>query len=211
MTPTDLHRLAALRPLLLASGSPRRLELLKNLGLSFTQTAPHVDETQLENEPPVEYALRVAGQKALTVAQMTETKPFPIVLGCDTIVILDGVVFGKPRDDDDATRMLTSLIGRRHTVSTAVAFAYRNRVLESAIASTDVYFNMVSEEQIRSYIKTKESCDKAGAYGIQGMGSFLVDRIEGKLDTVIGLPCALLEELAGKIIKFSRDILLNGK
>lgn len=206
MTPTDLHRLTALRPLLLASGSPRRLELLKNLGLSFTQTTPHVDESLLKNEPPDEYALRVASQKAITVAQMTEIKPSPIVLGCDTIVILDGVVLGKPSDDDDAAQMLTALVGRRHTVSTAVAFVYRNRLLESAIASTDVYFHKVSEEQIRSYIKTKESCDKAGAYGIQGMGSFLVDRIEGKLDTVIGLPCSLLEELAGKIIKLSRDI-----
>lgn len=211
MTLSNLRKLTRIIPLILASSSPRRSDLLESHQLAFTRAAPRIDETQKAGEPPAIYAIRLAEQKALSVSSEISENPSPVVLGCDTVVLLENRILGKPVDDTEAVRILTNLSGKKHMVSTAVALAYGDRILRSGIDSTQVWFNEVSAKQIDEYVATKEGRDKAGAYGIQGMGSFLVDRIEGELDTVIGLPCALLDRLAGEIVQNADELFVKEK
>lgn len=194
----NLKRLAELRPIVLGSGSPRRLQLLQEVGIPFRQLTPDIHESILPGERPYSFAKRLAEDKALAVAQ--KTAPADLVIGCDTIVVLNDVVLGKPTDEADAFNILSSLSGHQHVVCSAVAYAVTGRLLASDYELTKVTFNEVSGEQIRQYIATGEPMDKAGAYGIQGMGSFLVDSIEGNLDTVVGLPRVLMEWLAGEVL-----------
>ena len=198
MTHPNIRRLAAVRPLILASRSPRRVMLLRELGVAFDQHIPEIPEERHPSEPPFSYAERLARQKAQTVLE--QVAPNAVVIGCDTIVVLGSRVLEKPRDRAHALALLQSLCGKRHTVCSAVALLTRSGILESGYALTDVYFNHATDEQLLAYIDTGEPLDKAGAYGIQGMGGFLVDRIEGDLDTVIGLPRTLLDELAGRVL-----------
>lgn len=201
MTPDFLSQLADRYQLILGSGSPRRVKLLSEMGVKFSQIVSEVDETLRAGEPPLEYAVRLAEEKATWVADKVDGNQ--IVLACDTIVVLENEVLGKPTDKDDALRILSTLSGKQHVVSTALALANKEAVLSSGYESTRVYFNSVTEEQIREYIDSGEPMDKAGAYGIQGMGAFLVDRIEGNLDNVVGLPGTLLERLAARVLGHS--------
>ncbi|MBI5266403.1 MAG: septum formation protein Maf [candidate division Zixibacteria bacterium] len=182
--------------LVLASASPRRQKLLSEMGCSYSIETHDIAETQRPGERPFAFAQRLAEEKALSVKGGSHE----IALGFDTIVVLGDRVRGKPVDADDALRMLTMLAGHKHVVCTAVAFARGGQLLASDFDTTSVYFHPVSVEQLGNYVAGGEPMDKAGAYGIQGMGGFLVDRIEGNLDTVIGLPRGLLDRMAAGIL-----------
>jgi septum formation protein len=203
MTYPNLTALAQARPIVLGSGSPRRLQLLSETGISFTQIVPHVPEDRLPGELPHPYAERLAREKAQAVFNMTGGSN--VTIGCDTIVVLGTEVFEKPTDEEDAFRILSILSGRQHVVCSAAAFAFNQNAVISGFELTDVYFNAFDPDRIWEYIKSGEPMDKAGGYGIQGMGGFLVDRIVGNLDTVVGLPRTLLERLAGEVLHCLQD------
>lgn len=189
-----LKHLAQKRSMVLGSGSPRRIELLRDLGLSFRQATPDIDETFLPGENPFEHAIRLAEDKARTVARQASESE--VIIGGDTVVVLDEGILGKPESRDEAIRTLQTLSGREHVVGTALALASVDDHLLSGIEKTIVRFNKVPLEAIEQYVDSGEPMDKAGAYGIQGMGAFLVDSLEGNLDNVIGLPRSLLDRLA---------------
>jgi len=172
--------------LILASTSPRRRELLSRIGVSFTVVPSNTPEEVRAGETPQEYALRVAGEKALDVARK---HPGAWVLGADTIVAIDGEVLGKPRDDADGQRMLRRLSGRTHQVMTAfVLVDGGGQVRTQQIVISQVTFKPLSDLQIRQYLATGEPFDKAGAYAVQGRGASLVERVEGSYTNVVGLP-----------------------
>jgi len=190
--------LALSRPLVLGSRSPRRIQLLEELGISFRRAVSQVDETQHPGEDPYTCAVRLAGEKAADVA--AHSSHGELVIGGDTIVVLGGAILGKPTDRSHAIETLQTLSGKRHTVCTALALADHTRVLCSGEERTEVFFRPVTRVQIEAYVDGGEPMDKAGAYGIQGMGAFLVDRIEGNLDNVVGLPRTLLDSLARDVL-----------
>jgi len=140
----------------------------------------------------------MAEQKALNVSRQAGSDA--IVLGCDTVVVMKDQVLHKPQNEREAFETLMTLSGKEHVVCTALALVSGGSVLASGYELTQVFFNVASDRQIREYIATGEPMDKAGAYGIQGMGAFLVDRIEGRLDNVIGFPRTLLERLADEAL-----------
>ncbi len=202
--------------LVLASASPRRQELLRNAGISFTVQPANIDETPLAGERPRECAQRLAREKALAVCR---TRPRDRVLGADTIVVVDETILGKPVDDDDAVRMLSLLSGRVHRVITGLCLVgavagdqlpvvsqserterslpyeimrTESRELRTASETTLVTMSELSEDEIREYVATGEPMDKAGAYAIQGMASRWIPRIEGDYSNVVGLPVALV-------------------
>ncbi len=188
----------------LASQSPRRRELLKQIGVNFEvlllRTDPRrkvdVDETPHPGEPPDDYVLRICQAKAhagLATLRFRNLPPFP-VLAADTTVTLDGNILGKPADREEAVSMLRQLSGRQHRVLSAVAVAFEDRV-EVRLSDTAVTFAALSEERIRRYVLTSEPHDKAGAYGIQGHAACFVQRIEGSYSGVVGLPLAETVEL----------------
>lgn len=197
MKTNNLKILSNNRDIILGSGSPRRVSLLTEMGIKFSQIIPDVDEYTINNEEPYQYAIDLAELKGRWVAELIE--PDQIAISCDTIVVLGNEVLGKPKDKDDAYKILSLLSGQNHVVCTAVAFADINGILTSGYETTDIFFNQIAPDQINNYINSGEPLDKAGAYGIQGMGAFLVDRIRGNLDNVIGLPTRLLEELAREV------------
>jgi septum formation protein len=176
--------------------------LLDELGVSFRRAVSQVDETQRPGEDPYACAVRLACEKAADVAAQAD--PSELVIGGDTIVVLDGAILGKPTDRPHAIETLQKLAGKRHTVCTALALADHAGVLCSGEERTDVFFHPVTRAQIEAYVEGGEPMDKAGAYGIQGMGAFLVDRIAGNLDNVVGLPRTLLESLARDAIHLLR-------
>ena len=167
---------------------------MEETGLSFETQTPHIPETRLIGEAPFTYAQRLAQEKALAIAITLDSDSTAI--GCDTIVILGDDVLEKPADPADAETMLTRLSGNRHVVCSALALAEWDGWTIFGSDLTTVYFKPFTHDQIRDYIATGEPMDKAGSYGIQGMGAFLVDRIDGNLDTVVGLPRDLLNKLA---------------
>ncbi len=178
--------------LILASGSPRRRELLEMLGLPFRVIVPAVDETRKTSEVPDRYVVRVARDKALAVARQ---EPGAVVLAADTAVVLRAEeVFGKPRSPEEAVAMLQRLAGRTHQVMSAVAVAQGERV-EHAIDITDVTFRTLPQRMIEDYVATGEALDKAGAYAVQGRGAALVEGIRGDFFGVMGLPLRLALEL----------------
>ncbi|HHW45498.1 MAG TPA: septum formation inhibitor Maf [Clostridiales bacterium] len=172
--------------LVLASASPRRKEILKNLGYEFECLPVDIDET-IQNGVLPETAVSGLAQKKAAAA--LKLRPDCVVIGSDTVVVLDGKILGKPRDRDHAFQMLKSLSGRVHTVYTAVAIMSESKN-EVFCSNTDVEFYPLTDEEIKEYIDTKEPMDKAGAYGIQGKGMTLVKRISGDFYTVVGLPAA---------------------
>jgi nucleoside triphosphate pyrophosphatase len=180
-------------PLVLASASPRRRELLALLGLAFDVVPADVDEAWRNGEPPEVHAERLAREKARAVR-----RPGSVTVGADTIVVVDGAILGKPADAAEARTMLRRLAGRGHVVHTAIAVAYGDR-MASAVVSTSVWFRPLDDAAIASYVATGEPLDKAGAYGIQGYGAVLVDRIEGDYFTVMGLGLARLVDLLGEV------------
>jgi septum formation protein len=172
----------------LASSSPRRHQLLNLIGIEHDVNPADIDETLRPREAPRRHAERLAREKAATVAVRD---PDLITIGADTVVVINRKVLGKPADTSDAARMLGMLSGREHTVITAVAVA-RGRKLRSAIEEVRVKFRRLREDEIEAYIATGEPMDKAGAYGIQGFGATIVERIEGDYFAVMGLPLVRL-------------------
>jgi len=172
--------------IILASSSPRRSELLKTLGVDFTIVNPNAEESQIENETPEEFALRLATEKALSVS--VEMRSHCYVIGADTIVVESGCILGKPSQADEARAMLYRISGKEHTVFTAFAIVNKSEVLHNEIVATSVRVKTLAAPEIEGYIKTTEPMDKAGAYGIQGVGSFMIESINGSYTNVVGLP-----------------------
>ncbi len=170
--------------MILASASPRRRELLTQIGVHFSIQPADIDETPYANEHPADYVERMAREKALAVA-LAIGEDF--VLGADTTVVCDGEILAKPADAAEASAMLSSLSGRAHQVLTAVALAQAGQV-RSQVVSTRVRFRDLSADEIAAYVATGEPMDKAGAYGIQGLGAILVADIQGSYSNVVGLP-----------------------
>lgn len=180
-------------PIILASNSPRRKELLRQIGLDFTSAPADVDESMLSHELPESYAMRVALDKARVAAGRVGSG---IVVGADTIVVLDDAVFGKPVDAHDAERMLAALSGRMHQVITGLAvIEVQTGAVLTRASVTRVWFRRLASEEISAYVRSGEPLDKAGAYGIQERGALLVERIEGCYFNVVGLPLSLLGEI----------------
>ncbi len=179
--------------LILASASPRRRELLEQIGLSFQIQPVAIDETPHEGEAADLYVLRMAREKALA-CQGVQSAANALVLGADTSVVLNGSIMGKPQDRQEARAMLEGLSGRRHQVMTGVALAGGDAVRERVV-STAVAFRRLSEPEIEAYLATDEPWDKAGAYGIQGRGGIFVERIEGSYSAVVGLPLEATADL----------------
>jgi septum formation protein len=173
--------------------------LLTETGIPFTRMIPNLEETINPGEAPYQYAARLAEDKATLVGRRATDRQ--VVIGCDTIVVMNGRILGKPRDKSDAFDILTSLSGNMHVVCSALALFAKGNICASGYELTRVYFRSADPESIRAYIATGEPMDKAGAYGIQGKGAFLVDSISGSLDNVIGLPRQLLERLARKALQ----------
>lgn len=175
-------------PLILASQSPRRAQLFRMLGLRFDVIPGDVDESYRPGEDPVVHAERLAREKASAIAR---AQPDALVIGSDTVVVIDDVVLGKPDDAEDAVGMLMQLQGREHMVATGIAVASSAEV-RSAVERVTVRFRRFDEAVARAYVATGEPLDKAGAYGIQGYGATLVDRIDGDFFAVMGLPIVRL-------------------
>jgi len=169
--------------LILASTSPRRREILAALDVKFTVNDVEIDERRLDNETAEDMVLRLASEK---VAAAQVVRP-DRVIGADTAVVLGETILGKPRNRDEAVAMLLSLSGRRHRVFTGVALRGPNGV-QTALSSTDVYFRAISQDEAHAYWQSGEPCDKAGAYGIQGLGGAFVERLDGSYSGVVGLP-----------------------
>ncbi len=180
-------------PIILASHSPRRRELLRQIGVQFRSDPTDVDERARPGESPEAYAVRVSQDKAQVAARRAETG---IIIAADTIVVLDDQILGKPVDARDAERMLGLLSGKVHcvisglTVMDAVTWKTKTRT-----SITRVWFRSLSAHEVASYVASREPLDKAGAYGIQGKGALLVERIEGCYFNVVGLPLAVLGEM----------------
>jgi len=182
--------------LVLASASPRRQELLRNAGIPFTVCPTHIPELPQPGENPRDCAERLAREKALAAFHLHPGQP---VLGADTIVVVDGQILGKPRDQADAMRMLRLLSGRTHQVTTGVCLMLRteNQKLGTGFEDTRsettlVTMSTLTDDDIRSYIASGEPMDKAGAYAIQGIASRWIPRVDGDYFNVVGLPVALV-------------------
>jgi len=172
-------------PLILASSSPRRAELLQAAGISFRVQAANVDEAVQTGERSIDYVIRLAREKASVVAELCQESA--VVLGADTIVVIENELIGKPADEDDARRMLRMLSGKWHEVLTGVALITPREARTDA-ATTRVKFAPLSDDEIEWYVASGEPSDKAGAYAIQGLASRFVERIEGSYSNVVGLP-----------------------
>ncbi len=178
----------------LASGSPRRRELLSQVGIRHRVQPADIDETVLPGETPEGHVERLALAKADAVAALENTPADAIVLAADTIVVVDDDILGKPDDADQARAMLRRLAGRTHTVHTAVAMVRGSRKA-SRVDSVSVTFRELTDREIADYVSTGEPLDKAGAYGIQGHGAALVRRIDGDFFAVVGLSLATVVEM----------------
>ncbi len=202
-------------PLVLASASPRRQHFLRELGVEFRVLCPqNIEPLPLDAEDPATYAMRAARAKSLAAAKMVADEnnvAQSLVIAADTVVDVDGVIFGKPRDTAHALAMLRQMSGRRHRVVSAVSLVLADGSEQNFYDSTDVFFHPWPESVLLAYALHEEGQDKAGAYAIQGHGSFLVSRIEGSWSTVVGLPvsqcvdvlfsCGALETLSGNCFK----------
>jgi septum formation protein len=182
-------------PVVLASASPRRRQLLEMLRIPFEVEPSGIDEVVQPGEAPGDYVLRVAREKAEAVGAR---RPGALVLAADTEVVLDGEVFGKPADAAAAVGMLLRLQGRTHQVLTGVTVAHAGR-LEQALDVTAVTFRPADEATLSDYVATGEPLDKAGAYAVQGLGGALIVRIEGDVFGVMGLPLRLVLDLLAKL------------
>lgn len=189
--------MSASMPLVLASASPRRAELLTLAGFAFTIEPADVDESVLAGERPADYVLRVARAKAHAVAAKPRTSQ-AAVLAADTTVVVKGAILAKPENREDAVRMLQSLAGVVHEVLTGVVVVAGDREL-AEVVMTRVRFVPLSPEEIAWYVETGEPEGKAGAYGIQGRAARFVDRIEGSWSNVVGLPVATVDQMLKKL------------
>ena len=182
-------------PLILASASPRRRQLLEMLGIEHRVVPPDVDETRRDGEDPAGYVLRLAEEKARVVAAR---EPGGLVLAADTTVVLGPELFGKPATPAEAADMLRRLAGRTHQVYTGVALTAGDRI-ESALDVSDVTFRALDAAAIAGYVATGEPMDKAGAYAIQGKGAALIEGIRGDFFGVMGLPLRLVLDLLARV------------
>ena len=181
--------------LILASGSPRRAELLTAAGYSFEVRVPDIDESARPGELPAVYVERLAREKAARIARELPGGPDSVVvLAADTAVVIDGELLGKPADDKDAARMLRRLSGRTHLVMTGVAARAGTRCL-SLVETTTVAVDALTDEQVAWYVGSGEGQDKAGGYAVQGLASRFVPRIDGSYSNVVGLPLAAVDRL----------------
>lgn len=182
--------------LFLASGSPRRRELLTQIGVRFTVLSAQIDETPRKEETPTGYVERLARGKAQAgLALLTNDQV--CVLGADTAVVLDGHILGKPLDEADALKMLTALSGREHEVLTAIALVSQQRC-ETRVVSSRVRFRSISTSEIQAYWASGEPQDKAGSYAIQGLAAIFVESLQGSYSAVVGLPLCETAELLGR-------------
>ena len=180
--------------IVLASQSPRRKELLGRMGLEFVTQASKIDESAFDGLAARELVATLSREKAQWIARQLDGET--LVIGADTVVVRDGVALGKPKDAEDAVAMLLSLSGRDHQVCTGVTVCRGDRVL-TQVEETQVTFRDLTEAEVRQYVSTGEPMDKAGAYGIQGLGGLLVEGIRGDYFNVVGLPvCRLGRMLA---------------
>ncbi|MEP5764819.1 MAG: Maf family protein [Halieaceae bacterium] len=184
--------------LILASASPRRAQLLQQMGVEFEQLATHIDERQLSGEGAEEYVARLAWEKSAAAQQQLDTADDVVVLAADTCVVLDQQILGKPVDHLDALAMLARLSGREHRVLTAVCVRHKQQV-EEALSDTRVKFLNLDRQQCEAYLATDEAWDKAGAYAIQGLAGCFVDSINGSYSGVVGLPLAHTWQLLQRV------------
>ena len=179
---------------ILASGSPRRRELLQQIGCEFRVLVSDAEEDADPGLPPETLVMKNARTKALAVAKMDGSLP---VLGADTAVFLEGQIYGKPVDEEDARRMLRMLAGKTHQVSTGIAFVKDGEVFSDAV-TTDVHFGEMTAEEIDLYVATREPMDKAGGYALQGCAAAFIEGIRGSYSNVVGLPLHAVCLLARK-------------
>jgi septum formation protein len=200
---TDLRSLVGKRKFTLASGSPRRIQFLKEAGIDFEVKTPKVNEENISKDPQ-QHVLWLSRMKAENVLPEVESG---LVLGVDTVVVLNGEVLGKPNNQKKARLMLKKLSNKEHKVYTGLTLIDKDKnKMISDYECTKVRFNFLSSKNIDDYILTGESLDKAGAYGIQGKGGYLVKEIKGPLDNVIGLPMEKLKKMLIRILKVEKWI-----
>ncbi len=186
-------------PLILASASPRRRDLLDGAGIAFEVIPADIAEERRRDERPIAFASRLAAEKARAVAERVGPEPARRVLGADTIVVLGDSILGKPRNPCHAREMLARLTGRSHEVVTAIALVPSDTLeIEARAVTSRVHMRAASPEELRDYVATGESLDKAGAYALQGGGRHFVERVEGSESNVIGLPLDETLELLGE-------------
>ncbi len=178
--------------IVLASQSPRRKELLGRMGLEFVTQASKIDESAFDGLEARELVATLSREKAQWIARQLDGET--LVIGADTVVVRDGAALGKPKDAEDAVAMLLSLSGRDHQVCTGVTVCRGDRVL-TQVEETQVTFRDLTEAEVRQYVSTGEPMDKAGAYGIQGLGGLLVEGIRGDYSNVVGLPVCRLGQM----------------
>lgn len=184
-------------PIILASASPRRRELLRQIGVEFRVIVSEVDESVLAGESPADYVVRLARAKAMDV--LDRKNPAVPVLGADTAVVLDGHILCKPSSGNEARVMLSRLSGRTHEVHTAVALAVGGRGPWSLLNISRVTFSELEPDWIEAYLETGDSMDKAGAYGVQGRAAEKISRIDGSFSGVMGLPLYETAELLNRV------------
>ncbi len=180
--------------LILASASPRRAEILRNAGIRFEICSTGVDESRLDNESPGDYVRRLALAKAVSAAEKNPSLDAEVlIIGADTVVVVDSTILGKPKSGDEVKRMLRCVSGRVHEVHTGLVLVRTSGMQQRAVEEiTRVHFARLTDQEIEEYLATREPFDKAGAYAIQGMGGRYVTRIEGCYFNVMGLPLARL-------------------
>lgn len=192
--------------IILASASPRRKEILGNTKVKFDIIKSEIDEVILEDEAPAQAVMRLAFEKCMDIASKNKNN---LVIGADTIVVLDNAILGKPKDKEDAIKMIKKLSGRVHQVITGISLINLDadkKIIDYVVSS--VKFKELSDEDIIDYIQTNESLDKAGAYGIQGYGALLVEEIQGDYFNIVGLPISRLSDLLKK--HFSINLFYGG-
>ena len=182
--------------IILASSSPRRKEILQNANIKFEVKTSDIDETVLDGEMAISLVLRLALEKGM---EISKKHPQELIISADTIVVCDNQILGKPSDENDAIKMLTKLSARTHQVITGISLIHleTNKKIIDYVVS-DVKFKQLSQQDIIDYVNTKESLDKAGAYGIQGYGAMLVEKIDGDYFNIVGLPISKLSDLLKK-------------
>lgn len=192
--------------IILASASPRRKEILENTKLKFDIIKSDIDEIILEKEAPIQAVMRLAFEKSMDIASKNEND---LIIAADTVVVLDENILGKPKDKEEAYNMIRSLSGRTHEVITGISLVnlgLSKKIIDYVVST--VKFKELSDEDIKDYIHTNESLDKAGAYGIQGYGAMLVEKIEGDYFNIVGLPISILSDLLKK--HFSINLFYGG-
>ncbi|WP_286316294.1 Maf family protein [Romboutsia ilealis] len=192
--------------IILASASPRRKEILENTSVKFDVMASSIKELTIDGESPCQMVMRLAFEKGMDIASRQKSD---LIISADTIVVIDNTVLGKPKNEIEARKMITTLSGRTHQVITGISLINleRNKKIIDYVIS-NVKFKNLSEEDVNDYIRTKESLDKAGAYGIQGYGALLVNEIQGDYFNIVGLPISRLSDLLKK--HFNINLFMEG-